>query len=272
MNRPLILTVLTVCSSLTLFAPALAASHSSQKPTLKQAKELMAGVCSSGATTGACSPCPGFADSGFDDGMTLEAVTYGKFLKGKDTYALLDLSGCEPHVNNFGGSVLLRWQGLTRWKFVKYAPGYRTENCLKYPAQDGRDLLLCEAGYAGMGTVISSLLLEDLSQKEAAGQQLFSTSDSSGACLESGSVQELLEWKQIKLNGDRYPDLRATVKSGVYTRDTTQKDACSVVLKAGSVRTYTLEYSFDGAKFTPTQATRGFLKQLLKDNPDLLGY
>ena len=272
MNKSIFLILITLCSSLALFAPALAASHSSQKPSAREVRELMASVCSSGVKTGTCAPCPAFIEGGAGDGFSLETVVYGKFTNAKKTDALLDFSGCEAHVHNFGGSVLLRWQGLTKWKFVTYVPGYLTDQCLKFPARDGRDLLLCQADYFGMGTAISSLLLEDFLAKQTDTQQLFSTYDTTNACQTTGSIQTLLEWTQVRLNADRYPDLQAKVKSAAYTRkEAKADDPCAPEILSGASRTYTLEYTFDGGKFTPTQATRGVLKQLLRDNPYLMG-
>ena len=261
---------------------ALAASHSSQKPTPKQARELMASVCRSGAATGACSVCPEFVEGGGLGGkMTPTAVTYGKFLNTKDVYALLDLSGCEAHVYNFGGSVLLRWRGLTRWDFVKYIPGLRSGDCLKYPAQGypaqgGREALLCEGGYAGMGVVDTSLFQVDLARfvagtsDEPDYRALFLLEDSTGACLSTATVQSLLSWQQVNLNGDALPDLRVKLRSGSGKTGQTSEQ-CGALVPNISTRPYTLEYTFDGKHFTPTQSTRATIKQLLKDNPYLLG-
>ncbi|WP_425147849.1 hypothetical protein [Deinococcus sp.] len=269
--------LLALCSG-----AALAASHSSQTPTSKQARELLATVCRGGAATGACTTCPDFVgEGGLEGTMTPEAVTYGKFLNNKDTYALLDLSGCEAHVNNFGGSVLLRWRGLTRWDFVKYLPGLRSGDCLKYPALNypapgGRETLLCEGGYAGMGIVDTSLFPVDLARYPAGTSDqpdygtLFILEDSTQACLRTASVQTLLSWQQVKLNGDALPDLRVKVRSG-FGKTGLTPEQCGDSVPGIPTRAYTLDYLFDGRNFVPTQATRAVLKQLLKDNPYLLG-
>ncbi|WP_424949783.1 hypothetical protein [Deinococcus sp.] len=272
MKRVLLL-ILSLCSGL-----ALAASHSSQAPTAKQARELLASVCRSGATTGTCKTCPDFVgEAGFEGTMTLEAVTYGRFLNNTDTYALLDLSGCEAHANNFGGSVLLQWRGLTRWDFVKYLPGLRSGDCQKYPAAGGRETLLCEGGYMGMGIVDTSLFQVDLARYPAGTSDkpdygtLFILEDSTAACLSTATVQSLESWEQVKLNGDALPDLRVKVRSG-FGKTGVNPDSCDGTASNISTRPYTLDYTFDGKKFTPTQATRAVLRQLLKDNPYLLGY
>lgn len=260
--------LLTFCSGL-----ALATSHSGQKPTLKQARELMTSVCPGGADTGSCGTCPSFVDSGgFDEKMTLTAVTYGRFLNAGDTYALLDLSGCEPHANNFGGSVLLRWRGLTRWDFVKYLPGLRSGDCLRYPSRGGRETLLCEGGYAGMGIVDTSLFQVDLARYPAGTKDkpdyglLFVLEDSSGACQPSASVQSLTGWQAVKLGGSALPGLRVQVRSGSGKTGRTP-ETCGAPLASIPTRAYTLEYTYDGHVFTPTQGTRAVLNQLIRDNP-----
>ena len=256
--------------------PALAVSpkHSTQKPTLKQARELMNSVCQGGAQTGVCSVCPSFVeDSGFDDKMTLEGVTYGKFLNGKDTYALLDLSGCEPHANNFGGSVLLRWRGLTRWDLVKYFPGLRSFDCQRYPATGGRELLLCRGDYGGMGVVDTSLFSLDFARFAAGATEpdastLFTLEDSREACIKTASAQHLLDWGPVRLGGR--PGLRVTLSSGSGPTGKTL-DTCRDTRLNIPTRAYTLEYSFDGKAFLPTTTTQAALQQLLKDNPYLQG-
>jgi len=256
--------------------PALAATqaHSTQKPTLKQARELMGSVCNGGAQTGECRVCPSFTnDTGFDDKMTLEGVTYGKFLNSKDTYALLDLSGCEPHANNFGGGVLLRWRGLTHWALVKYFPGLRSSDCQQYPAAGGRDLLLCRGDYEGMGIVDTSLFSLNFARFAAGASEpdvntLFMLEDSREACLKTASAQSLLDWRSVRLGTG--PGLRATVRSGFGPTGVTP-DTCSDTSVKIPTRAYTLEYRFDGKAFLPTSSTQAALQRLLKDNPYLKG-
>jgi hypothetical protein len=74
--------------------------------TAAAASELLAGVCRGG---GACTPCPSFTS---DDLGTLspQTVLYGRFTDPARTDALIDMDGCASHAENFGGSLLLRWQ------------------------------------------------------------------------------------------------------------------------------------------------------------------
>ena len=99
-----------------LSAQAAPAGAGSQKITPKVARELLAPVCSSGAATGACTPCPAFTSFRHPGGQPDPAPPSVTATSPVPTFtdALVDVGGCEPHVNNFGGSLLLRWQGLTQ--------------------------------------------------------------------------------------------------------------------------------------------------------------
>jgi hypothetical protein len=233
-------------------------------PSQKEALELLPAACQGkfGPIDGGygCNPCPKYIDAnGLEGDFGLSNVMYGKFTDAKKTDALLDMSGCEAHVNNFGGSVLLRWQGLTTWKFTRYAPGFRSSDCLKYPARDGRDLLLCRGGWSGMGHVIEGFGLTDLlTQKD---QSLFQVDDNTASCIgDRYYSQRITTVQQIKLNSDNYPDLRI----GVTVTDEIPPKGweCGKDLTTSKKRKYTLEFMFDGAKFTPTRATQKIVKAL----------
>jgi hypothetical protein len=259
-----------------LLAGLVSATPSSQKVGPATARELLGGVCTTGVASGACTPCPAFTSTGQagygQEGLTPTSVIYGKFSDPKRTDALLDVSGCEPHAGNYGGSLLLRWRGLTSWKQTRYVAGYRTGHCLKYPAPDGRELLLCQGDYYGMGTAVQSLILLDINHADPMTQNLLSTYDTTDACLADGSIQSLLGWKALP--GGRYPGLRITVRSARYTRPHNVRlpdDPCATPLSATPSRVYTLDYTYDGVTFRLKPASRPALAALRRDNPYLLG-
>ncbi len=265
-----------------LSAQAAPAGVGSQKITPKVARELLAPVCASGATAGACTPCPAFTDGG-GDRLTPDAVSYGHFTGARFTDALVDVGGCEPHVNNFGGSLLLRWQGLTNWKLTRYVQGIRTDECLKVPAASGRDLLLCQGNYAGMGTVVENLLLLDLTRPDVLTQNFFSTYDTAEACSPSGSIQHILDWKLLpgpggaagsKVAGSRVAGLEVRIESGTFTRaqgGATSEGSCAGKLSAAPSRIYRLTYTFSGSRFTLQSAARPAVAALTRDNPSFAG-
>ncbi|WP_293910295.1 hypothetical protein [Deinococcus sp.] len=256
-----------------MFGPVLAASPSNQPISAAAARELLSGVCDTGGESGTCTPCPDFttdATNGLGAGLRPTSVIYGKFTDPKHTDALVDMSGCEPYENNYGVSLRLRWQGRTAWELVNYFQGFRSSHCLKYPAQGGRELLLCQGDYVVRYTLVHSLALFDLKQPKVQTQLLLRVFDSANNCLPSGGRQSLLSWRSLP--GGRYPGLQITLMSAAYTRaGQTQADPCGGTLTTTPSRAYTLDYTYDGAKFRPTPATSRALAALQRDNPDLLG-
>ena len=252
---------------LLIASPGLAwAGYAGHKPTPGEVRELLRSVCSSGVGTGACTPCPAFTRATAGKSLLLENVVYGKFTHAHQTDALLGFSGCEAPVSNYGGSVLLKWQGGDRWTFLKYFMGYQVGDCLNYPARDGRALLLCRE----VNTGSASLVLNDFSGEDRFVQALFYAEDSRATCSPIGSVQKLLEWTQTTARLGGYPGLRVTVASAGYQRlHAKADDPCTGTLALTESRTYTLKYTFDGRRFTPTDATRKLFGPLLKDNPDM---
>ncbi|WP_161881141.1 hypothetical protein [Deinococcus alpinitundrae] len=258
-----------------LGAQAAPAGAASQKITSKVARELLAPVCASGAATGACTPCPvltSFHDNP-EERLTPTAVNYGHFAGPKFTDALVDMDGCEPHANNFGGSLLLRWQGLTSWKLIRYVQGFRTDQCSKVPAAGGRDLLLCQGNYGGMGTVVENLMLLDLTRSDVLVQNFFSTSDTAEACSPSGSIQHIVDWKLLPESGG-VAGLDVRIESATFTRaqgGAKSEGPCAGKLSAAPSRTYRLTYTFSGSHFDLQPAARPAVAALTRDNPDFAG-
>jgi hypothetical protein len=71
------------------------------------------------------------------------------------------MSGCEPHSENFGGTILLTRESGS-WKKLWYKAGVETRQCHKVKQATGREILVCLGGYGGQGFVSTSLYVEDL--------------------------------------------------------------------------------------------------------------
>ncbi|MER3555648.1 MAG: hypothetical protein C4331_15270 [Meiothermus sp.] len=228
----------------------LAAPSGPHVPTLSEAKELLAAVCPGssgiGKDGGYCKTCPSFVEAGGDEQFALQSVVYGTFLDPRRTYAVLDFDGCEAHVNNFGGSVILRWKGLTDWELVRYEPGSRTFDCQKITASDRHDLLLCRVGWMGQGYVIDALSLLDLRGK-AHWDQVLVLNANTGTCDKNLYQLEITSW------GLRPPRLLVQAKAAQWQRE--GKNCEETPPPKNSVKLHRLEYRFDGRRFVPTPQT-----------------
>ena len=239
----------------------------SRVPSAKEAQELLKVICkgsSIDANARSCTPCPSKvygSNAASAEGMLLTSVMYGKFLSKNETNAILDVQDCEPHVNNFGGSVYLRWKGLTNWEFVRYDAGSRSNDCVKYAARAGHDVRICAGFYAQMGYTIQSFFFADDTRKSSSADWLVTITSNAGQCMDPKLNEfELVRYVSRDLNGDQRPDLRLQVTERHATLPV--QGECSDAINWSAKKTLTLDFLFDGAKFVPTPATKPIVKYL----------
>ncbi len=239
----------------------------SRVPTAKEMKELLPIICadsSINANQRSCTPCPQKlmeSPNGFFETLTVTHVQYGRFLSAKETNAMLDVQGCEPHANNFGGTVILRWKDLTKWEFVRYEPGERSSDCHRFAARAGHDVRVCQTYYGGMGYTIEGFGLYDSTRKSLSGDGLFTITSNSGQCdTPTLDEFEIVSVERRDLNRDGRPDLQFRISE--RHAKTPKADGCAGTFDWSPKKTLTLEFLFDGTKFVPTPATKPLIKYL----------
>jgi hypothetical protein len=81
----------------------------------------------------------------------------GKFLAADSTLLIVGYeSGCEPHANDFGGSVVFEQNGGAT-VFKGYQPGYRVNECVVIARNEKQDRLVCLTGHIGQGYLESGV-------------------------------------------------------------------------------------------------------------------
>jgi hypothetical protein len=263
--------------------PALFFPSDGEDPKLAGGAELLEAVCPGRVVSGeevAChTPCPtGTSFHGEDMDRTLQRVTRGHFLSPKSDDVVLSIGGCEAHDTNFGGSILLtRRSG--HWTMLWYKAGVHTGQCHKVPLADGREILACTGEDGSQGFYLRTLYVEDLLKPSlslrAAGKGGFFTAwDDTTTCLfwirESEpdpshitrSYIERVEFGPPQKNGPPTISITATVGKKVLTPE--ELHACteskfSKILDPGLIffppmKTYHLEFFFDGHTYKPTPA------------------
>ena len=81
----------------------------------------------------------------------------GRFLTADSTLLIVGYdSGCEPHANESGGSVVFEQSGGAT-TFKGYQPGYRVNECVVIARNETRDRLVCLTGYMGQGYLESGV-------------------------------------------------------------------------------------------------------------------
>jgi len=113
---------------------------------------------------GACPKFTSFRDEDFE--WALARVTRGHFLSATSEDAALWMLGCEPHSENFGGTLLLS-HSSGKWRMIWYKPGVPTDRCHRVDLQNGREVLVCIGSSGGQGFITTALFVEDMLSPKA---------------------------------------------------------------------------------------------------------
>jgi len=201
-----------------------------------------------------CQTCPSFTSNTGENGGEIEQIIYGSFTAPGIDEAVVDFHGCEAHVNNWGGSILLRRYEQS-WSMVRYEPGVRSLSCLTF-SQDGLDSLVCEHSYVNQGYLVNWLNQLEFEPDRIGRTELINVTSNTGSCRPPFYAVEIVETQSQDVNNDGLSDLVAVLTE---TRETSsenqsQQMRCEPNLPEPTV--HQLTFLFDGRSFTPTSQTR----------------
>jgi hypothetical protein len=282
----LMLFVLTFGWSTSNSSPAKTESFHSRIPTTQEAQELLSVICKrpKGTTTefnlqeSTCSPCPYDLqldmNGNFVVKLKIETVLYGQFLSAKETNAIVDTSMCEAYDNNFGGAIILRWTGSKNWEFVRYEPGNRSNDCLKFRAKAGHDLRVCglKLQNVGLQKIQRYASFDGTLAKSKSEFPVVENAESRGDALvnvvsnlEDCDNPKVDDFQAIRserkdLNRDGRSDFQLQISERHGQRIKTGD--CEEKIQWGKTKTLTLEFLFDGTQFKATPATKPLVKYL----------
>jgi hypothetical protein len=194
-----------------------------------------------------------------------DSVIYGHFRDKDSEDALLNMSGCEPHADWFGGTVAFS-RDAGRWRKLWYQPGLITRECKKVIRRDGREILLCKHDDGHAGETEWYLYALDIAASHKRPTMLLGLLDSTKACmtnLQKASVEKI-EYKD--LNGDGLSDIHISVQYGrmKLPRESVEKHGCAPEQKLPT-RFYTIDFLFDGEKFSVAPASSENKKTIERD-------
>jgi hypothetical protein len=198
-------------------------------PSQAEAAGLLTAVCPADIQTDprpdenslVCKPCPKFTGGASEDPAVAKheffaprSAIYGSFTSQGTVEAVMSFEGCESHVNNFGGSVLLRSLAGS-WTRVNYAPNMITTACHSYRLKTGRDLLLCEGDDHRMDAASQWVDVWDFSNEQAPqNAAVFGVVDNRVACGAHAIWGSIDKAELEDVNGDGMPDLILSVSVG----------------------------------------------------------
>jgi hypothetical protein len=243
-------------------------------PAEANGAELLQVVCPGqvevGKEIGCGNHCPSFAGLKEFVPWSLTTVTLGHFLSPTSDDAVLSMQGCEPHSNNFGGTILLT-QDYRGWNKVWYKAGVETSQCHKAPLQTGREILVCIGETGTAGSLLAELYVEDLlnpggtlrAEEEA---PFFSAHHNVVTCGENFEHEtmpfpltrafiERVDFPAIPPGGASTISVTASLGRRSIAPEMVQTCTNSPGAFMPPVKSYHLDFVFDGHDYTPTPAS-----------------
>lgn len=215
-----------------------------------------------------CRVCPvetGFAGENGGE-LDIDAQTSGHFTSTQADNLILGTGGCEPHANNFGGSYIFSIDA-GKVRLVQYNPGFMTDQCHKFAFADGRNYLICRGGWAGQGEVDSDVSMVTFT---AAGKgvstTLLSLQNTTGECGGPDATARESEVKSIRFTpADAAQITGLTIIATLGTvscANVEEPEKSKAAGKAPAVKTYDVEFVFDGKGYRATPASRAAVERL----------
>jgi hypothetical protein len=176
-----------------------------------------------------------------------------------DDNLILDGSNCDSHASNFGGSFVFSIIS-GKPKLLKYDQSLRTDQCHKFPYADRREFLVCRGGWSGQGEYDSYFFLARFDVTGKSSQTtIFSTRNTASSCSSgSGESVEGSDIKDAKFDAKASGELTSmTITATNGTMTCAQAKAKKASGKdPASMKTYEIEFLFDGKQFTVAPASR----------------
>jgi hypothetical protein len=228
-------------------------------------------IRSKDAHVSGCHTCPQGTDDagGTQNNWEIYAQTPGHFTSPQDDNLILDGSGCDSHAKNFGGSYLFAIRD-GKAHLLRYNPGLITDQCHKFGFEDGRNFLVCRGGWTGQGESIENVSVVSFDASGRGTQKfLLSTSDLSGSC--SGDDAQIV--RQSEITGIEFEPKDSEKITGMKVTANLGKVPCSKASSAakrakpaGNLKSYTVEFLFDGHLFQVAPGSADAMRHFPKNN------
>ena len=192
------------------------------------------------------------------------AETPGHFTSPQDDNLILDGTGCDSHANNFGGSFVFTLKS-GKPRLLKYDSGLITDECHKFTYSDGRDFLVCRGGWGGMGENDGFVFAAafDATGKSAAAY-LIKVTDTTATCGDDPAVgvqeSDIKDIKFSTKDSGEITGLTVTATLG-YPKCSQVKAEEKTRKPSSAVKTYEIEFLFDGKHFQVAPASKAALER-----------
>jgi hypothetical protein len=215
-----------------------------------------------------CRKCPtgtGFRSDSASS-WDLYAETSGHFTSAQADDLILDGTGCDSHADNFGGSFLFSIRS-GKAKLLRYNPGLITEQCHKFAFADGRDYLICRGGWGGQGELDAYIFMATFDAAgKSASTTLLSVRDTMGECSDPNQTERQSDIKDIRFTPADSPQITgltiAATLGQVRCSSATSPTKANSAQHDRKMKSYDVDFAFDGKCFHVTPASRAALNRL----------
>jgi hypothetical protein len=248
-----------------------------QQPSGAEQAAISVAMCDGKAEQGRCDTCPGSSDpdaSGM--GFSLGRVIMGHFLAPDSVDAFANISGCrQMHASIGWGLLLTRRRG--KWEKLDELLGLELDYCQAMRFRSGRQLLICEDYRMEQFNLTHSITAVFAKGHSIGFRNLLSATDTTRYCYKQDRPQnaqiDKIEFRG--LNGGGMEVVAFTASFGTLPDSERRQELCkdAEAGKPGArrpepkvMKTYRIEYLFDGQRFTLTKASQAAAKLFLWEN------
>jgi hypothetical protein len=239
-----------------------------EQPSEKEQAAITAAICDGHAQEGRCDTCPGGSSAPDPTGIafSLGRVILGHFLAPNSTDAFAAISGCEQMHASIGWGFLLT-QRAGKWEKLEEALGVELGHCHAMQFHSGRQLLVCEDYRMEQFNLTHSVTAVFAKGQSIGFRNLLSATDTTRYCYPQDRPQKAqidkIEFRD--LNGDGIDDISFTASFGTLRDSERRQQLCQDAYdrKRGArrpepkvMKTYRIEYLFDGQRFSLTKASQ----------------
>jgi len=249
----------------------------STNPQQTGGRDLLEAVCPGEVVNGdeiecreGCPDFTSFGSIGDRFRWSLQAVTRGHFLSATSEDAVLWMTGCEPHSENFGGTALVT-RRAERWTMLWYKAGVQTEKCHKVPLRNGREILICIATAGAQGISVTELYVEDLLDPKAVlmaaeASSFFAARDTVGSCGWNQEDEQkpypLIRSRieKVEFSSDKASGVSVITIAASYGKRTMNPEDVRACLAnrdkvAPLTRRYRMRFVFNGYDYSPVPSS-----------------
>jgi hypothetical protein len=247
--------------------PARIPGDSFRPATDAETAAIATAICDGTAKEDHCDTCP-HGDQP-DSGYSVSNVVFGHFVTPEGNDALVTVMGCEQKHGTVGwGFLVTKREG--KWTQLDEMLGLTLDHCHAMRFRTGRQLLVCEDYSLDQYESIHSVSALFVKGESISFRNLLAASDTTIQCLEQTNPHraqiDSVEFRD--LNGDGIEDVVLTAAYGSLPDSPRRRKLCDAAtdnpkigLPAPKVmKTYRIEYLFDGRNFKAAPASEAALK------------